>query len=72
MTERVNGYLTMIRIHSGFLAAAELFTVLGQVFLPFKSRAIFDIEAETNEMNSRRWKDIPRVSQPENETMFDS
>ncbi|CAG8222257.1 unnamed protein product [Penicillium nalgiovense] len=42
MTERVNGYLTMIRTHSGFLVSVERFTALGQVFIPFKSRAIFD------------------------------
>lgn len=46
MTERVNGYWTMIRIHSGSLAAAERFTALGQVLLPLKS-----IKAETNKNN---------------------
>lgn len=36
MTERVNGYLTMIRIRSGFLAVVGRFTALDQVFLPIK------------------------------------
>lgn len=66
MTERVNGYLTMIRTHSGFLAAVEHFIALGQVFLPVNSIS----KQKLMKLNSRSWKDVSRVSQRENESIF--